>query len=130
MRDLADQVGDSFRVITANAYLVDMLLRFGLYNQLEGMWAIAPRWTVQIGACAAKGDWEGAAESQRKMCELKNVSIMKYGFGSFTTAMNARGIPGRFAPKPFCELSPERREQLLNEPIIQKLIREDPAPSL
>ena len=129
VRNLVDRVGDSFRVMVANAYLVDMLLRFGLCNQLEGMWAMGPKWTVQIGACAVQGDWKGAAESQRKMIELKDVAILKYGFGSFTAVMNARGIPGRFAPRPFGDLSPQRLRQLLDEPIVQQLIKEDSAGS-
>ena len=127
VRSLADRVGESFRIIIANPYLVDMLLHSGLYNQLDGMWAMGPRWTVRIGTCAAQGDWKGAAESQRKMIELKDVVIGKYGFGGVTTVMNARGIPGCFAPRPMSNLSPQRSRQLLDEPIIQQLIKEDPA---
>ena len=128
-RSLKDKLGDSFRVIIANAFLVDMLLRFGLYNQLDGMWAIGPRWTVGIGRCAAENDWEGAAENQQKMVKLKEDVIFKYGFGGFTAAMNARGIPGRFAPRPFASLSGQKLEQLMDEPIVQRLIEEDPAQS-
>ena len=129
IRSLSDRVGDSFRIIIASPFLVDMLLRFGLCNHLDGMWSLAPRWTVEIGRCAARGDWQGAAESQRKMTELKEVPIVSYGFSAFTDIMNARGIPGRFAPRPFPSLSQQRREQLLGEPIVQRLIKEDPAPA-
>jgi len=129
IRSLADRVGDSFRVIIANAFLVDTLLHHGFYNHLDGMWAMAPRWTVEIGGCAARSDWQGAADNQRKIIELKEVVILKYDFAGFTGVMNARGIPGFFTPRPFTRLSQDRREQLLNEPIVQKLMKEDPAQS-
>lgn len=126
-RTVIDALGDSFRVIMADAYMVDMMLRHGICYHLDGMWAMAPSWTFDIGKCAARGDWEGAAANQRKLIELKNVVILKYGFGAFTDVMNARGIPGDFVPRPFTRLDNAQRERLLGEPIVQKLLAEDPA---
>ena len=126
-RALLDAVGDSFRVIVANAYMVDVLLRHGIYSHLDGMWAMAPAWTFGIGTCAAKGDWAGASENQQKVIELKEVVILQYGFVAFSGVMNARGIPGNFVPRPFAKLDDTQRERLLNEPIVQKLLEEDPA---
>lgn len=126
-RRLQDNVGDSFRVITAEPFLVDVLLRHGMCNHLDGMWAMCPGWTVAIGKCAAQGDWAGANENQRKVGKLKEIAMLKYGFGSFTDVMNARGIEGYFTPRPFTRLSRQRHEELLNEDIIKKLIAEDPA---
>ncbi len=128
VRCLIDAVGESFRVIVANGGLVDMLLHHGMYEQLEGMFAIAPRWTVAIGQAAAEGDWEQAARCQRKLSRLKDL-ISTYGFGCFTNLMNARGIPGRFVPRPLCQLSEIQQESLLQEPIAQELLREDVARS-
>lgn len=126
-RTIIDALGDSFRVIVADAYMVDVLLRHGIYCHLDGMWAMAPAWTFNIGRCAAQGDWAGAAANQRKLIELKNVAILEYGFGAFTEVMNARGIPGCFAPRPFAKLDDTQRERLLNEPVVQRLLKEDPA---
>ena len=126
-RRLLDNVGDSFRVITAEPCLTDMLLGHGMHSHLDGMWAMCPSWTVSIGKCAARGDWAGASENQRKVAELKEIAILKYGFGSFTDVMNARGIRGFFAPRPFARLGREQREQLLNESIVKRLVKEDPA---
>ena len=41
--------------------------------------------------------------------------------------MNARGITGSFVPRPFAQPSDVQNEELLNGPIMKKLVQEDPA---
>jgi len=125
-RLLIDTVGDSFRVIVAQPELVDVLLRHGINEHLDGMWSIAPGWAVAIGRCASAGDWAGAAQHQNDIRDLRNL-IMKFGFGVYTDLMNAYGIPGIFAPRPFLRLSDAEHESVLNEPVVQKLCQEAPA---
>ena len=126
IRQLYDRIGDKFRIITASPNLVDVCLKHGLMEHLDGVWDIMPRWTVALGECAVKGDWEGAASYQRQITDVRNL-LPKYGFAAFTNMMNARGIPGNFVPRPFSRLSESQKENLLNEPIMKKLIAEDPA---
>lgn len=123
---LIDAIGDKFRIVVAKPDLMDILIHHGIYEHLDGMWAIAPKWTVQIGACAVKGDWAGAAEHRRNLIEVRNL-LGKYSSNAFTNLMNARGIPGRFIPRPFAKLSESQNDLLLNEPIARKLIQDDPA---
>ena len=125
-RQLIDALDESFRVIVALPELVDISIRHGITEYLDGMWAVAPLWTVEIGRCAYQDQWSAAAEHQRSVIELREV-LGRYGFGAFTTTMNARGIPGRFAPRPHEAPQGERRAQLLAEPIVQRLLAEDPA---
>ncbi len=125
-RQTIDAVPEDFRVIVAQPHLLDVLIRHGIWEHLDGVWAIMPKWTVAVGQCAAKGDWAGAAEYQRRIIAVRNL-LFKYGFGSFSNMMNARGIPGYFAPRPFARLDEAKAKELLNEPIMQKLIQEDPA---
>jgi len=125
-RQLIDALDESFRVIVALPELVDMAVRHGIMEHLDGIWAIAPLWTVGIGRCARQGQWPAAAEHQRSINELRRT-LVRYGFGAFTTMMNARGIPGRFTPRPYEAPQGERREQLLAEPVVQRLLAEDPA---
>jgi hypothetical protein len=125
-RKWLDLLGDSFRIIIADVYSMDMLARHGVPELLDGMWAAAPGWTVGVGDCSSKEDWAGATENTRKVSALKNL-LPGYGFGAFTVWMNARGIPGDFAPRPFTKVTGEEREKLLTEPIVQQLIKEDPA---
>ena len=126
VRQLYDRIGDTFRIIIASPNLVDVCLKYGITEHLDGVWAIMPKWTVALGECAAKGDWEAAAKYQRQITELRNL-LPKYGFAAFTNMMNARGIPGDFVPRPLTRLSEAQKEELLNEPIMKKLIEEDPA---
>ena len=125
-RLLVDTVGDSFRVIVAQPELVDVLLHHGINEHLDGMWSIAPRWVVAIGQCASAGDWEGAARHQRDIRDLRNL-IVKFGFGVYTDLMNAYGIPGIFAPRPFPRLGDADRQNVLDEPVVQRLCQETPA---
>jgi len=126
VRQLYDRLAGKFRIIIASPNLVDVCLKYGITEHLDGVWAIMPKWTVALGECAAKGNWEGAKQYQRQITTVRNL-IMKYGFGVFTDMMNARGIPGDFVPRPFARLSEAQKEELLNEPIMKKLIKEDPA---
>jgi len=125
-RRLIDVADDSFRVIVAAPELVDVILRHGVRTHLDGMWAIAPRWTVAIGRCASQGDWDEAARYQQKLTSVRAL-LKKHGFGAFTALMNARGIPGRFAPRPFAETDQAAREELLALPVVRQLIEENPA---
>ena len=125
-RQVRDRTPEDFRVIAAQPNLMDVLLRHGANEQLDGMWAVAPRWTIALGRCAAEGDWAGAAEYQRKITDLRNV-FMSYSYGCFSDLMNARGIPGIFAPLPFARMTKEDHDSLLAHPIVQQLVEEDPA---
>lgn len=122
---LIEAIGDSFRVIVAKPDLVDVLMRSEICTHLDGMWAIVPKWTVQIGKCAEKGDWAGAAENRRNIIKARNL-LGKYGGGVFTVLMNARGIPGRFMPRPMAILDGAKKEKILAEDITQKLIQDNP----
>jgi len=122
---LIEAIGDSFRIIVAKPDLMDILLRHGVNEQLDGMWAICPKWTVEVGRCGEKDDWAGAAEHRRNLIKVRNL-LGKYGFAAFTNLMNARGIPGDFVPRPFARLGEAQNEELLNEPIVKQLVVEDP----
>lgn len=123
-RQLIDTVGDDFRVIVAQPNITDILWRHGVKEQLEGIWAITPGWIAGLVQAAEKEDWQTAKQFQLKITELRNL-LPKYGFASFTNMMNARGIPGNFVPCPFARLTKKQNEELLNESIVQQLIKED-----
>jgi len=106
---LIETVGDSFRVIVAKPDLMDILLRHGVNEQLDGMWAICPKWTVEMGRCGEKDDWAGAAENRRNLIVVRNL-LGKYGFAAFTHMMNERVVPGNFVPRPFAKLSGAKEE--------------------
>ena len=121
-RQLADVVPAAFRVIVAQPDLVDLTLRHGLNEQLDGMWALAPRWAKAIGQAVTAGEWEAAAAHQRELSALKRLIVQRGVFASMTCILNARGVSGSFAPRPYRLLSAEQQRLLLAEPIVQKLL--------
>ena len=120
-RELRDALGAGdrdFRVIIAQAAMVDVLLRGGFGEHVDGMFAIAPRWSTEIARHAARGGWDGAAAWQRRLTALRNV-VVRFGvLPAMTAILNARGIPGNFAPPPF---------KALEESDVKELIAADPS---
>jgi 4-hydroxy-tetrahydrodipicolinate synthase len=108
--------GSKFRVIVAQASLMDYLIRSGIREFLDGVYCLAPRLARGIVDAARDGDWQTATQRMQTLNGLLLV-LHKYGvFPTTTVLLNHRGIPGNFAPRPHKPLSPELREQLLNEP--------------
>lgn len=120
VRDVADP---GFRVILAAPDLIDIFMQSGFREHLDGMFAVAPAWTVAIARHAESGDWAGAAVWQKKLTRLKDQLVQHGVLPAFTAIMNARGIPGSMAPLPFRELTAVGREALLASPIVQELLR-------
>ena len=116
-----DERGLDFRVIVAQANMLDILVRHGFRDQLDGMWAWAPHWAKAIVRHTEAGQHDQALRYQRDLSALQRL-INRYGLQSFTVLMNHRGIPGEFAPRPHARLTDEQRQQLLDEPISRRLI--------
>lgn len=121
-RDLRDAleaqgiaIGERFRVIIAQSSMVDVFLRGGFREHVDGMFALAPRTTVSIARHGLRGEWEAAEHCQRQLNALRHL-IVRYGvFASMTAILNARGISGSFAPRPFKSLDPAARQAFLAE---------------
>jgi 4-hydroxy-tetrahydrodipicolinate synthase len=121
-RDLRDaleaqgiDIGERFRVIIAQSAMVDVFIRSGFREHVDGMFALAPRTTVAIARHAQRGEWEAAERCQRQLNALRHL-IVRYGvFASMTAILNARSISGSFAPRPFKSLDPAAREAFLAE---------------
>jgi len=125
-RQLASAVPVGFRVIVAQADLVNELLRDGVNELLDGIFSVAPAWVRAIGDAARAGRWDDAARCQRRLSELLSI-VKRYGvFQSMTTLLNARGIPGKFGPAPVAPITAAAAAQLLGEPIVQDLLSSQP----
>jgi 4-hydroxy-tetrahydrodipicolinate synthase len=121
-RQLIDLAPAGFEVIVAQADLMDVLLRHGVRSHLDGIYAAAPMWVRQIAVAADAHNWDRAAEYQQRLSSLLRV-VKRYGvFQAFTAILNARGVPGNFAPAPLQPLPDEQREALVAEPIVQELL--------
>ena len=123
-RQLIDCAPAGFRVIVAQADLIDVLLRHGVREHLDGGFALAPHWVERIVHAARAGDWTKAADAQGKLSSLLRT-LKQFGvFATFTALLNHRGIPGNYAPAPYQALDAEHLDSLLAEPIIREFLGE------
>ncbi len=116
-RRLIDSLaGSKFRVVVAQAPMMDILIRAGVRDYVDGVYCIVPQLVRKITDASVRKDFEAAGKLMQVLNGLLDM-LRKYGvFPATTVLMNERGIPGNFAPKPHATLSPERRQQLLAEP--------------
>ena len=122
-RQLLDSVPAGFRVIVAQADLVDVLMHHGVREHLDGVFSLAPSWVKAIERSAQKNDWETAAAWQQRLSALLRL-LKKYGvFQVYTLLLNERGIPGNFVPAPIRALSEDDRSTLLRQPVVKELLR-------
>jgi 4-hydroxy-tetrahydrodipicolinate synthase len=113
--------GSSFRVIVAQAPLIDVLLRAGIGEHVDGVYCIVPRLVRGIFDAVEQEDWELSAKRSQTLQGLLGL-LRKYGVFAATTALlNHRGIAGNFAPRPHQPLSAALVEELLSEPTIRDL---------
>ena len=122
-RESIDRLGDRLRIIVAEPTLIDTLLRHGIEQHLDGMFAIAPQWVVRIGKAVANSDWETAAAYQRRITTLRNLLDDETGgMGPFTAMMKCAEFRALSPLRQFTLLSHERRDALLADPIMRELL--------
>jgi 4-hydroxy-tetrahydrodipicolinate synthase len=110
--------GSTLRVVVAQPLLVDTLMREGIRAHLDGVFSIAPHCIRQIALAAELEQWTVARQITEVLSDLL-TALQKYGiFPAMTAILNAHGIPGSFAPRPFAPLSDAMRHQLLEEPAV------------
>ena len=114
-RQSAEHFRDSdFAVLSGHTTFFDLALQLGAQGIIEGLFALAPEFGVEIYRSFRDGDLEGCAAAQRKLLRLRDVVAYDSVFAGFTSAMNLRGVPGNFTPLPFAQPTQGGREQVEN----------------
>jgi 4-hydroxy-tetrahydrodipicolinate synthase len=122
-RRLMDHVSDGFRVVPAQCDVIDMLVRCGVRDNLDGIYAVLPDLTASIVDAAEQGDYALAAVQHRKLTGSRQLLLARSPlFPACTAILNARGIPGKFHITPAKSLDAEQREKLFGEPLIRELL--------
>lgn len=122
-RPLFDAGVEGFRIIVAQPLLLDMLIRDGVREHLDGIYAVAPKWTVAIAEAAERGDWDEAKRRQKRLSTFLTLLRDHYPILPACSAiMNERGIPGKVYCAPRRALTDEQRDRLLAEPIVEELL--------
>jgi 4-hydroxy-tetrahydrodipicolinate synthase len=121
---LIETVGNGFRVIPAQPTMIDLLVRGGVADNLDGIYAVVPNLATSIATAAANGDYAEAAVKQQQLTGLLDVVCGKYPLLPACSAiLQARGVPARIHPIPMRSLSAEQTEQLLQEPAIAEALQ-------
>lgn len=120
---LIHRVDAAFRVVPAQPKMVDLLVRCGVRDNLDGIFAVMPGLAAGIAEAAEQGDERLAARRQGQLGDLLELVVGKYPlFPACSAILNARGIAGSVFLPPTRPLAPEQREQLLAEPSVRTLL--------
>ena len=122
-RQLMHLLDPSFRVIVAQPMQLDVLIRGGVSEHLDGIFAVWPQWTVSIAEAVEQGDFELAARRQAVLSEFLRVVSGRYSvFPACAEILKLRGIPGNILPAPMRPLAEPQRQALLEEPVVKQLL--------
>lgn len=124
-RELIRRMGDRFRIIIAQPTIMDALLREGIHEHLDGIFSVAPAWTMSLVHAAEKGDWETAAAYQQRFIQLLDIVKATGVFAAVTAILNARGIAGKCSPAPMRQFDAAECAKVVQEPLVQELIRDN-----
>jgi len=123
IRPVTDSIGHEFRVIVAQPNLMDVLLRSGVREHLDGIYVLVPEWIEKMVAATEAENWEELSLVQRDLSELLRVLLSNSAplFATVTALLNMRGIPGNFAPRPIRAITAAEHAALMESPIVQKI---------
>ncbi|UUO07824.1 dihydrodipicolinate synthase family protein [Blastopirellula sp. J2-11] len=120
--ELWERFGERTRVVPAQPERVADLIRLGVPDNLDGLFAIFPNQSRALADAADQGQWEEAAQLQADLCRFLEIGRASKLFGAVSSILNALGVPGLMAPAPYDQLSSEEQDQLLNDATIRRLI--------
>ncbi|WP_207395322.1 dihydrodipicolinate synthase family protein [Bremerella alba] len=123
-RPLLSPRDEQFRVIIAQPTLLDVLLKAGVQEHLDGVFGFAPNWIGELQSALEREDWFSVTKIQNQFNELLSAmqSFDASIFATTTELLNLRGISGRMAPKPIRMLTAAEQERFRSLPIIQQAI--------
>ncbi|MEX0792495.1 MAG: dihydrodipicolinate synthase family protein [Pirellulaceae bacterium] len=123
--ELYGRFGNRTRVIPAQPERVADLVRLQVSDNLDGLFAIFPNQSRALADAADRGDWAEADRIQADISAFLVTAREKSLFGAVTVVMNALEIPGEMAPAPISQLSDADAQELLAQPLIQRLIENE-----
>jgi len=123
IRPVLDAIGDEFRVIVAQPTLMDVLLRAGVREHLDGIYGVVPEWIAAMVTATEAEDWETLAAVQQDLSALLTLlqTFSAPLFSTVTALLNRRGIPGNFAPRPMRPITEAEEAALFELPLVKKM---------
>lgn len=112
VRDLAPE---RFRIILSAPSLLDVFLRSGFLEHLDGVFTLCPRQAAALSQTAMAGDHYRAAVLQEGINRLLGLLHKDGVWNPFTALLHAQGIDGRFKPRPHQYWDAETESRWLEE---------------
>lgn len=118
---------DPFRVIVAQAPLLSTLVRLGVREQLDGIYAVLPAYTAEIIRATEGGEYEHADLLQARLNQLlRELGQSGQVFPRCSALLEAQGIEGVCFPRPFLPLEAEEKEEFLGSELVRFLLSSAP----
>lgn len=121
---LLDLIQEDFRIIPAQPYMVDKLIRLGVNSNLDGIFAVVPELTTSIVRAAEEGSWQEASKFQNMLSGL--LRLLRSGQYNIHPAcsalLNARGLAGNYFPWPWKPLQPQQKDKLLGHELVRHIL--------
>ncbi|MCE5277573.1 MAG: dihydrodipicolinate synthase family protein, partial [Planctomycetaceae bacterium] len=122
-RQIIDLLEDGFRIIPAQPFQIDTMVRLGVESNLDGIFSVFPRCALRVAAAAESGEIRQARRLQAQFSAMLNL-LRTLGYSVFNAAaaiLNDRGISGRGAALPAAAPDDAQRAALLGEPLVAEL---------
>jgi len=97
----------NFNVLSGLSKFPEVAMRLGADGIIDGLFAIAPDLAVEFIKAYQQESAGRLREAARKIERLADVATIDSVFGGFSAAMNLRGMPGNYAPRPFTRKTPD-----------------------
>ncbi|MEN6665755.1 MAG: dihydrodipicolinate synthase family protein [Phycisphaerae bacterium] len=122
-RQIIDLLEDGFRIIPAQPFQIDTLVRLGVESNLDGIFSVFPRCALRVAAAAESGEIRQARRLQTQFSAMLNLlRTLPYSvFNAAAAILNDRGISGRGAALPAAAPDDAQRAALLAEPLVAEL---------
>lgn len=118
-----EAIGHKVRVILAQPTATDLLLRLGVPDILDGIYAVLPVTTARLCSAAREQDWAAVRQMQSEINALLDAASGPHGvLAALGAFLNARGIDGQCHVAPTRPLTEEQRERWLNLPAVRCLL--------
>lgn len=109
---LSETLKDDFSVLFSNLDIFDVIYKFGVARNLDGMFDCTPRCAHKAYAHFARGEFDEGAQYLAKIVALRDTMARWRIFPSFTALMNLLGYRGFYHPDYYDSVSDEANEAL------------------
>ncbi|AQQ70493.1 4-hydroxy-tetrahydrodipicolinate synthase [Limihaloglobus sulfuriphilus] len=121
-RILMGKVNSDFRIIPAQPFLVDHLVRMGVSDNLDGVYSICPEYISLLADTAASGNVEKASQMQSRLSSF--LMNMRNNFplhDAFSAILNRRAVQGQIALRPMKRMIERQREELFEIEFVKQI---------